>query len=227
MITPWDNRPDPHNLAADSAEETYRGLPVSAMSSLGAGVLSLSAVFHPLFLLVPLAGIALGWHARRRIRSSAGELTGQSLALAGMWLSAILGLGAWAVGAHLRAREIPHGYKPLTYAELAADPAHPGDIPTGAFALEGKNVYVKGYMYPGKLQTGIKQFVMSRDNGSCNFCMPNPQPTDLILVQMMGDLAAQYADRLIGVGGRLRLETDPKKRAADGIAYRIEADYLY
>jgi len=227
MNTLWDQHPDADLSSADMPEEAYRSLSVAAVASVVAGTLSIFTLLGPLFLFIPVLGVALGWHAWRQIRRSGGVLTGHHLAQAGILLSAVVGPIAWMVGDAIRAREVPPGYTVVTYATLAADPIHPDEVPPAAYELQGKRIYVKGYMYPGKQQTRIKQFVMSRDTGSCTFCTPNPTPTDLIEVQLMGDLVMQYTDRLIGVGGRLVIESDPRKRAADGVAYRIEADYLY
>lgn len=227
MTAPWNDSPDAWPQHGEDAADTYRSLSGTALASLIAGLLSIAALLHPIFLVLSLLGIALGVYARRRILRSGGELTGKPLALAGIILSIALGGGGWGVGSYLAAREIPQGYTLIPYARLAADSEHPGEIPSRAFDLQGQKVYIKGYMYPGKLQSGIKVFVMSRDNGTCQFCMPNPQPTDLILVQLMGDLTADYTSRILGVGGRLFLELDPAKRAEHGVAYRLEADYLH
>lgn len=227
MTAPWNDSPDAWPQHGEDAVGSYRSLSGTALASLIAGLLSIAALLHPIFLVFSLLGIVLGAYARRRILRSGGELTGKPLALAGIVLSITLGGGGWGVGSYLAAREIPQGYTFIPYSRLAADPQHPGEIPSHASDLQGQKVFIKGYMYPGKLQSGIKQFVMSRDNGTCQFCMPNPQPTDLILVQLMGDMATDYTSRILGVGGRLFMEFDPKKRADQGIAYRLEADYLH
>jgi len=80
-----------------------------ALASLIAGLLSIAALLHPIFLVFSLLGIALGVYARRRILRSGGELTGKPLALAGIILSITLGGGGWGVGSSLAARALPPG----------------------------------------------------------------------------------------------------------------------
>ena len=72
----------------------------------------------------------------------------------------------------------------------------------------------------------LKQFTMSRDNGSCKFCIPDPQPTDLISVELTGDLQVAYTKNLIYVGGKLSLMPEEEAASQGGVAYRLEADYF-
>ena len=99
-------------------------------------------------------------------------------------------------------------------------------VPPYALTLEGKKVFLKGYMYPSRQQSALKGFVISRDNGSCPYCLPNPRPTDLIQVELTGDLRINYTDRLLRIGGLLHVEPEPKAGQPPGVAYRVVADYL-
>ena len=86
--------------------------------------------------------------------------------------------------------------------------------------------FIRGYMYPTRSQTGLRSFVMSRDNGVCPYCLPNPKLTDQVFVELIGGREATYTTRLIGVGGIFSMKfKDPKKKYG-GIVYHIEADYL-
>jgi hypothetical protein len=78
-------------------------------------------------------------------------------------------------------------------------------------------------MYPGRQQFGLKRFIMSRDNGYCKYCEPNPKATDLIEVTMAGDSETRYTRKLIGLGGAFQVDQDAKPGRA---VYRLEADYL-
>jgi hypothetical protein len=130
----------------------------------------------------------------------------------------------WLSLAH--ALEVPHGYIPVTYQELQADYAGGEDIPARAFELDGKKIFVKGYMYPSKRLFGLKQFIISRENGTCEYCTPNPTPTDLLAVAMAGDKTTNYTTHIVALGGILHVETDPAKIVRDGVVYHLEADYI-
>ena len=49
--------------------------------------------------------------------------------------------------------------------------------------LDGKKVFIKGYMYPSSQMTGIREFVLCRDNGTCCFG-GQPRLTDMIRVKL-------------------------------------------
>jgi hypothetical protein len=164
----------------------------------------------------------------KRIRRAPGELSGAALARVGIALSTLFWAGGslWLLYAH--AKEVPHGYTEVGYEELQGDASTGGrTVPKRATELNNKKIFVKGYMYPGRQQLDLKQFLISRDNGRCNFCMPNPTPTDLVHVTLAGDLRTDYTTHIVGLGGTLRVETDPEKIARKGMAYHLDADYIH
>jgi hypothetical protein len=64
------------------------------------GAISVSALAHPVFLIVPAIAVASGLVALRRIGRSGGELTGETVATAGLTLAVVFclaGLGAYFV----------------------------------------------------------------------------------------------------------------------------------
>ena len=186
-------------------ESSYRSLCPLAVAGLVCGAFSVLALFGWTLAAVPAAGILFGLAALKRIRRAPDELSGAGLARAGIALSAFF----WAVGAvwllYAHAKEVPHGYTEVSYEELQGDASTGGrTIPPRALELADKKIFVKGYMYPGKVQINLKQFIVSRDNGTCEFCTPNPTPSDLIHVTLVGDLHFDYTSRLVSLGGTLR-----------------------
>src|SRR5262249_32770726 len=81
---------DDYNSADD-----YRALCTPAVAALVLGLLSAFALFDWWLGLIPLAGIVMGVVALRKIRHQSDELTGRSLAIVGIILSA----GFWLGGA--------------------------------------------------------------------------------------------------------------------------------
>ena len=61
-----------------------------AVAALVCGLVSLAGLIFPLLLGLGVAGIILGWAARKRVARSGGELKGQGIAIAGIALG-ILG----------------------------------------------------------------------------------------------------------------------------------------
>ena len=66
--------------------------------------------------------------------------------------------------------------------------------------LDGKPIRVRGYMLPSFQQSGIKQFVLMRDNRECCFG-PGAALFDAILVEMVGGATTNFSVRPISVEG--------------------------
>jgi hypothetical protein len=204
----------------------YRSLSRWAVASVVLGLLSLLTAVDWMFLLLPLVGIWAAWVGLRQIERLGDVYTGRGLARTGFILCIVLGLAGSGWWAFSKAQEVPHGYTAVTYAELKADDRSGELFPARAMELNDKKIFVKGYMYPGRAQVALREFLISRDNGTCAYCTPNPTPTDLIHVVLAGDLRTNYTTHPIALGGRLRVETDPARIARDRVVYHLEADYL-
>ncbi len=219
--------PTPADCRVPTADSPYRSLSGLAVASLILGVLSVLVFVDWLLAILPATAIVLAVLALRQIRSQGSDWDGIGLARTG----AALALAFWILGfgwlLHAQAKEIPYGYAAVSYYDLQADPEVRGQwVSPYAQSLEGKKVFVKGYMYPSRQQSALKGFVISRDNGTCPYCLPNPRPTDLIQVELTGDLRINYTNRLLRIGGVLRVQPEPKPGQLPGVAYRLVADYL-
>lgn len=195
----------------------YRWLNPWAVGSVVFGLLSILTIFGWILGLIPLVGIVLGVLAIRQVRRAGKEMMGFKAAVLGIALSVVLcsvGYG-WLI--YVYRTQAPPGYHLVSYETLQNDPSQTDElIPQAAFDLVGKKVFIKGYMYPGRMQTGIKEFVLSRDNGVCSFCMPNPKKTDLVQVNLIHGLEASYTTYLIGLGGTFSVLTDEPQETDDG-----------
>jgi len=207
-------------------DQAYRALSATAVASLVAGVLSVAALLDWGLGLIPLVGILLGVSALWQIRRRPDELTGGRLAMVGVMLSAILLVAGWARLTYAYMTEVPEGYVRLSYDSLQPDTSVPGEMfPPTARELDGKHVYIKGFVYPGKQTTGIKKFVLCRDNGTCCFG-GQPKLTDMIEVTLAGSLQMEYATRPFAVGGTFHLQPTRTPNGQFAVLYHLEADYL-
>lgn len=66
--------------------------------------------------------------------------------------------------------------------------------------LDGKAIRIRGYILPSFQQTGIKQFVLVRDNMECCFG-PGALLHDCILVEMLAPATATFTVRPVSVEG--------------------------
>ena len=207
----------------DNRTARYRAVSQAAVVSVIAGGLSILLPLSWYFLPLPLAGIYLGWRSLRRIQRTPEELTGTNFARTGLGLSLaflILG-GGWLM--IVREREVPLGYQRVDYAALQPDPTVADQVvPPGAMDFDGKKVFIKGYMVPGRQQVRLHKFLLCPTNGVCTFHFPNPKPTEVIVVTLGSDLSADYTTQLVGLGGKFHVDPDDPQRKP----YSMDADYL-
>ncbi len=210
------------DASEDVVEETYRARSGTAVAALTFALLSPLAFLGWWLLAVPLVGLVLGLVALGDIRRRPTALTGRGLALVAVAL-AVLCFGA-ALGylSIVYATELPPGHERLGYAALqpaAGDP--PTAVPATALALDGRDVLIKGYMYPGSRQRGIVQFLLVRDQGDCCFG-GNPKITDRVLVQLADLKGIEFSPRLRKVAGRFRVEPTGTATPDGGVLYHID-----
>ncbi len=209
-------------------ESDYRAVNLWAVASLLLGVLSVTAAVSWFFVLVPLVGGMVGWKALRQLRQAREVQTGVTLARIGVGTSVLFGLSG-AVILQFVTRDVPHGYKEITFQDLQPNS---GEF-VSRYALElqptmscDQKVFIKGFIYPGRGTQNIKEFVLVPTLGHCSFCMPQIRSTDLIRVKLVSDLTVDYRSTEIGVGGRLRVNLEAARNPWGQPPYSLEADYV-
>ncbi len=214
--------------ATNNDYEQYRALSTAAVASLIVGLLSPLAILDWSLVAVPVVGVLVSLLAIVTVRRNRAELSGETLARAGLALSLLFGvIGPGWLG-YVYATELPPGYERISYAQLQPDDAQRGQIvPPEALALEGKKVFIKGYVYPGNRTDGIQEFLLVRDQGDCCFG-GNPKITERIRVKLDEPLRLTYKPRLHRLGGVFHVEAKDEAidNAAGGLLYHLQADYL-
>ncbi|NDC54503.1 MAG: hypothetical protein EBZ74_09505 [Planctomycetia bacterium] len=208
-------------LPAD-AETRYRAIATTAILAGVFGLLSPLAFVDWWLAVVPAVGVVLGIVAWRDIAARPGEYVGMPLALGSLAVSACALVGGLAYQASAYAAELPPGFERLSYADLQpleGDP--PGSIPDTARAHDGHDVLLKGYMYPGKQQQGIVQFLLVRDQGDCCFG-GNPKITDRVLVQLRDPAGIGFSPRICKIAGRFAVRPMVAPGLDGGVLYHLE-----
>lgn len=212
---------------ASPDEVTYRPTSPMATTSLVVGIISalsmtLAEDVGAIGLAVmPILGILLG--IRGLSSAKRYDMAGSKLAKIGMVLSIVSLFGGEALRAYVVANEAPPGSIKIAYEDLQSqDPMNP--IPPAAKELDGKKVYIKGYVYPGKEQRGIKSFVLCRDNGDCCFG-GQPKLNDMIEVTLKEPLTLDYDTRMRRVAGVFKVQ-EKQEGTLGRILYQMEADFL-
>jgi len=221
----FDSPPQPvaRPPAVEPPLDAYRAVCGAAIAALVVAALAPLAFVDWWLAAVPALGIVLAALALRDIARRPLELTGRPLALAALAISALSLVGGLTWRSIVYARELPAGYERLHYAVLQPAEGDPPDaVPAEALAFAGRDVLLKGYMYPGKQQSRIVQFLLVRDQGDCCFG-GNPKITDRVLVNLAGQEGIAFTPRLVKIAGRFRVEPVGSAAGADGgVLYHID-----
>ena len=190
----------------------YRPVPILAPVAVFFGLLSLFAFLTATGVPVALVGLILSAWCVLKIRRAAGDLGGTWLAWAGLILSAVSLVGGSVLHSYAYAHEVPEGYTRLNFthdisqkgfvAENGYVAPHPDVI-----ALDGRKIFLKGYMYPTRQYEGITSFVFCRDSGTCCFG-GTPKVEDMIVVHLADDETTEYHQGLVSVAGTFELRKE-------------------
>ncbi len=217
-----------HSALSQQADyELYRVLSTQAVAALIVTIVSLPALAFVRLSIVPLIGMILGFNAWRQINSRPTELAGRSLAIIATIGSSVIFVASIAIATTIYLTEVPPGYQRIHWSHLQPDPARPG-LPVSPMSLElnGKSVFVKGYVYPDETGGDLKSFVLVPDMGTCCFG-GQPKLTDMIQVTLNDPLRIRYSRRLRRLGGTLRVDKIKKPLSGlDGVYYQLDADYV-
>ena len=201
--------------------DDYRAIETRSIFSLILGLLSFLTMFSWWFVIVPLLGLVIGWLALQKIFTTQKEITGFKLAVLGMSLSLVFGIIGMSWHYWSYHNLIPSGYILVEFSDLAADPKT-GKIPDKILELDGKNVFVPGYMFPKANMSGITEFALVRTLQRSKFDSTTSDPTETIYVRMISGQKLNYRTDLVKVGGVLRVNKDDYQ--TNNPPYRIDAE---
>ena len=207
----------------------YRALSMAAVAAIVLAIMSLPALFLPSLLILPGIGMVVGLYAVATLKSRQSEFVGFKLALSGLLACLAIFLGGGGYAVYDYSTEVPDGYQRISFKQLQPDklktPQLP--IPPEAVDLDGKRVFVAGYVHPGlDRRSGIKQFVLVPDMKTCCFG-GQPELTDMIEVTLKDPLRIDYSYARRRLAGVLRVSPFKKPISGlDGVYYQLEAEYV-
>ena len=125
-----------------------------------------------------------------------------------------------------KAREAARKRGEITFDDLKFDIEKDGEfkpemITKSLKELDKKTFTIRGFILPTSVfqQTGIKQFVLVRDNQECCFG-PGALLYDCVIIEMAAGKSTNFATRVVTVKGKL--EIDPESfRDPDGVCYAV------
>jgi hypothetical protein len=211
------------HLQSIGDDDTYRSLSGAAIAAVCVAVLSPLAFLTWSLVVVPVMGLVLALVALRDVRQRSDAVTGLGLARGAMAGAAVILVASITTHTITYVKELPEGFTRVHYGLLQPLPGDPPTaIPESATELNGKDVLLKGYMYPGSRQRGITEFVLCRDQGDCCFG-GDPKLTDRVLVRIADPKKAiDYTQSLVKIAGRFRVEPAGAPELGGGVIYHID-----
>ncbi len=232
------------NRATDNFDTTdggntieYRAIHAGAI--VGVALLALTGVvtvatalsapdFTALVAFLNLVPLVICFWSRNKIRDASDIYTGKTVALSGAAIGAVLLAGGVVYGFVARATEVPPDHTRITFNDMRPDEVQSRSgmvVPPEVQALDGKKIFIKGYMRPPEVRTGIERFLLVRDNNTCCFgSLTAVKYYDRILVDLAGKMRLNYSDGMFAVGGILKVMPENVELGPQAPVFALEAD---
>ena len=208
-------------------EFNYRPVPALAPVALFMGVCSALALLTVFGLSVAIFSLVLGLIAVVQIRRRRDELGGYWLAVSGFLLSGVFFLVGTAMHSYTYATEVPEGF---TRVNFTRDISLKGFVTKNnktqphkdVVDLNGKKIFLKGYIYPTGKTNGLSSFILVKDSEECCFG-GEPKIWDMIRIVMQDGQTIDYRQGLTSVAGTFRVQGTGKDNTELTAVYQIDA----
>lgn len=215
----------------ETNEFSYRPVPVFVPAAMITGILSIVVgIFTEFALPVALIGLVFGVIGQRQVSRSNGEFSGSGIAKAGIVLCVMSLFGGSAWHSYLYATEVPDGFERKSFVRDISKKGFVFDEGASDYHrevrdLDGRKLFLKGYMYPDGRVVDIRNFILCKDSGDCCFG-GNPALTDMIEVVIPeGAEPATYTSGLVSVAGTFKLR-DLRGAGDMKPAFELEATFF-
>lgn len=205
----------------------YRSVSRKAAISVLILLLSIWGIWSTLMLVFAAGGVILAVFGFVEIQRYPNEYSGRDYARVGLAANLLILIGGIGFQSYVYATEVPEGYKRITFHLLQATKKEPDKIPPDtALELDGKLIFVKGYVHPGGVSGSgfVTQFVLVPDMKTCCFG-DQPAFTDMIEVTLPVDKPTKYNMRKRKLMGSLKVSPHLKRvEEVQGVFYQLQAD---
>lgn len=239
-MTSTNFEPMIRSATTPSDDFEYRALSTGAIAAAIFGALSpltiaaASDSLESCLLLcpIPVVGLIVGLRSLAAIRARPDQLSGWKIALLGTLLSLaglVVGLG---YGGYVHATEVPPNHIRTSFQKFRPDEAEERSgipIPKDVLALDGKKVFIKGYMREDStpVRHNVRRFLLVRDNNQCCFGdLSSVKLYDQVLVDFVENVTTDYSTGLFRVAGTLHLVPENLLRGPGYPVYTLVADYV-
>jgi hypothetical protein len=166
------------------------------------------------------------------IRREPELFTGAPIAMLGLVVSVFFLVAGVGYGGYVYATEVPEGYARISFNGMKPDELDERSgvaVPAEIAAMDGKKVFIKGYIRPDSVtqRIGIKEFLLVRDNNQCCFGdISSVKYYDQVDVDMTGSRTVDFRDGAVyRMGGILKVEPQNVGRGPLAPVFSLKADY--
>ncbi|QDT08093.1 DUF3299 domain-containing protein [Planctomycetes bacterium K23_9] len=218
------------SAAADEADFPYRAISRAAIASVVFTVFALPGLvptFEPMLFLAVIAIVA-ALVAMRAVKRYPDEYSGRAIALFSLIASLAILVGGVSMHTYIYLTEVPDGYERVPFFELQQPSDAKIDAPTElAYDIDGKPVFIKGYIHPSSGGGVLRQFILVPDLGTCCFG-GQPKSTDMIEVTLLGGKTVKAGLTRRKLAGKFQLNSAPQVVTDfdNNVFYRLRVDQI-
>lgn len=212
--------------SADEADFPYRALSRSAITALVLFVISLLGLIPPFEPVLALAflGVVFALLAVRSIRRYPDEFSGLGMAKFSLIANLLVLTGGIGMHTYVYLTEVPPGHVRVQFYKLKFE-AEPDRPTEDAIALDGKDIFIKGYIHPSSGGGMLRQFVLVGDLGTCCFG-GQPKSSEMVEVTLTGGQTVKGGMTRRKLAGKFTLNKIPPKKADfdNVVFYRLKGN---
>jgi len=206
--------------------QQYRSVSALSVLAMILGLMSFTTLLTIYFLPVPIAAIVVGIVAVKSVRKNRETQTGTVMAVCGSALATILLISGLSLYVWEEYLSLPEGYEPVAFGLLQEEPGVGQTLPDSALDLDGKQILLRGYVYPHSQKRGLQRFVLVPDFDTCCFG-GQPKLTDMVEVKLAEPLRIDFSFNRRKIGGVLKVHPDLKRiEDLTGVYYELEGTYI-
>ena len=205
----------------------YRTVSKAAVVCVVFMILGLLAFVFSGFVILPFLSLGFGIIALINFKRFPDQLSGSVVTRVAMVISAIVFVSSLTMHMYIYATEVKDGYERISFYELKPKRNEPTPYAANAIEIDGKKVFLKGYVRPGLKKNKLKKFILVGDFGDCCFG-GSPKISEVVAVTLKDDdQYVNYGYRLRRIHGDFKLHKRAKtvrEKDLPHIIYEIEAD---
>jgi len=222
-------RPVSQDLSQDN-EFHYKPIPVLSPTSLLLGLASMVVFVTAFGIIIGVVGTILGTICVLGTLRNRQETGGFRMTVTGLALSALAATYGSSKLVYDYQTELPPGFERVSFSNDIAEKGLAYEKGKGSWtihpevaALNEKQIFLKGFMYPTRIKEGITEFILAKDNGECCFG-GEPKVTDMILVKLEKPLEVDFTDKRVSVAGTFQTN----RNQSEGLTqiYELKASHF-